>query len=78
MQASHARQALRACLIPTVPFLLAACQFATSTPASSPVPPAPAVDLAARGEYLVRVAGCNDCIPPATPSARARYPGNSG
>ena len=38
--------------------VVAACQ-----PAATPTPAVttPAVDLVARGEYLVRTAGCNDC-----------------
>lgn len=66
MPSSHARKPLpiRA-LLPVLPLLLAACQPAanTATPtAAAPVAPvASADDVLARGEYLVRIAGCNDC-----------------
>jgi len=46
----------------SLPLLLAACQMTTQAPA--PVAAAPAIDLVARGEYLVRMAGCNDCHTP--------------
>ena len=65
MQASHATQSLlRRLSLPVVPLLLAACQPAATTAPTPPPAPAPAaatVDLVARGEYLVRIAGCNDC-----------------
>lgn len=38
--------------------LLAACQPAAPRQAAAPVP---AMDLVARGEYLVKTSGCNDC-----------------
>ncbi|AKC87645.1 hypothetical protein [Pseudoxanthomonas suwonensis] len=40
--------------------LLAACR-PPSAPAAAQVPTVSAADLVARGEYLVRIAGCNDC-----------------
>ena len=46
-----------AVLIPCL-LLLAACQPA---PAPQAATPAPSINLIARGEYLVRIAGCNDC-----------------
>jgi mono/diheme cytochrome c family protein len=63
MRSTHLRRAAFAGLSLSTA-LLAACQPGTaaapslSTPAT---PAAPAIDLVARGEYLVRVAGCNDC-----------------
>ena len=50
-------------LIPALA-LLAACQPAATPQAAMPaqtMDPAPTVDLVARGEYLVRTTGCNDC-----------------
>lgn len=44
-------------LIPVLA-LLAACQPAATPQAAAP---APVVDLVARGEYLVKTTGCNDC-----------------
>lgn len=41
--------------------LLAACQPAATPQAAAP---APTVDLVARGEYLTRTTGCNDCHTP--------------
>ena len=41
--------------------LLAACQPAATPQAAAP---APTVDLVARGEYLVKTTGCNDCHTP--------------
>ncbi|KAF1691186.1 cytochrome C [Pseudoxanthomonas koreensis] len=40
------------------PAATATVPVAAATPAAAA---APAVDLVARGEYLVRIAGCNDC-----------------
>lgn len=45
-------------LLVSLPFLLAACQ---PTPVPEAVAAAPAVDWLAKGEYLVKVGGCNDC-----------------
>ena len=47
-------------LIPALA-LLAACQPAAAPLAAAP---APTVDLVARGEYLVKTTGCNDCHTP--------------
>ena len=47
-------------LIPVLA-LLTACQPATTPHAPVTAPP---VDLVARGEYLVKTAGCNDCHTP--------------
>jgi mono/diheme cytochrome c family protein len=46
-----------ASLIPVLA-LLAACQPAAPSPTATP---APATDLRARGEYLIKTTGCNDC-----------------
>ncbi|MBA3930339.1 MAG: cytochrome C [Xanthomonas sp.] len=44
---------------------LAACQAETPrTVAPLPAPTASSTDLLARGEYLVRISGCNDCHTP--------------
>ena len=54
-------------LLPALSLLLVACQPqatqapTTSPPAAATAAAAAAVDLVARGEYLVRIAGCNDC-----------------
>ncbi|WP_202922358.1 c-type cytochrome [Pseudoxanthomonas koreensis] len=66
MQVRPIRQAIAIALCLASPCLLSACQpaatatvpVAAATPAAAA---APAVDLVARGEYLVRIAGCNDC-----------------
>ena len=61
MRSSHIRRAILVGLSLSTA-LLAACQPGTAAAPSQPsAPAAPAVDLVARGEYLVRVAGCNDC-----------------
>jgi len=53
-----------ACLIPVL-VLMAACQPAATPPAAAPALIAdPIVDLIARGEYLTRTTGCNDCHTP--------------
>ncbi|MCL6713931.1 cytochrome C [Pseudomonas sp. R2.Fl] len=55
---------LLSCLLSSL-LILAGCQARADKPATAAVPsPAPtttARDAVARGEYLVRVAGCNDC-----------------
>jgi mono/diheme cytochrome c family protein len=66
MPSSHARKPLASrSLLPVLPLLLAACQPAADTaptaPAAQVTATASADDLLARGEYLVRIAGCNDC-----------------
>ncbi len=48
-------------LIPAL-LLLAACQPAATSPQAAVS--APAMDLAARGAYLVKTTGCNDCHTP--------------
>lgn len=48
-------------LIPAL-LLLAACQPAATSPQAAVS--APVMDLAARGEYLVKTTGCNDCHTP--------------
>lgn len=54
------------CLALAAP-LLAACTApaATETAAAKPAALSSEADLLARGEYLVRIAGCNDCHTPA-------------
>ena len=66
LQFALAMRPVRALLMPASLLFLAACQpTPTRTVASLPPPPsAPAGDLLARGEYLVRIAGCNDCHTP--------------
>lgn len=66
LQFALAMRPVRALLMPTSLLFLAACQpTPTRTVASLPPPTsAPAGDLLARGEYLVRIAGCNDCHTP--------------
>ena len=60
----------RIMLIVATALALAACQPAPQAEAPAPVAPAPAIaamsdaDLLAQGEYLVRIAGCNDCHTP--------------
>lgn len=67
MRSPRTRLAAPAMLLPALSLLLVACQpqatQAPTTPAAAaPAAPAAApVDLVARGEYLVRIAGCNDC-----------------
>ena len=43
---------------------LAGCSATSATPDSAPPVAASDADLVARGEYLVRIAGCNDCHTP--------------
>lgn len=50
--------------------LMAACQ---PTPAAKPAS-APATDLLAQGEYLVKVGGCNDCHTPGYGAAAGKVP----
>ena len=56
-------------LLPVAMLGLAACTVAapatTGTAAPEPAPQTGEADLLARGEYLVRIAGCNDCHTPA-------------
>ena len=60
MQARPVRPATAACVF-IASALLSACQ-AGAGGASPPAQATPAaVDLVARGQYLVRIAGCNDC-----------------
>ena len=68
MRSPRTRLAVPATLLPALSLLLVACQpQATQAPTTSPAaaataaPAAAPVDLVARGEYLVRIAGCNDC-----------------
>ncbi len=70
------RHALRVLLLllPVLP-LLAACGGATAEATAAAVPEASAgVDLVARGEYLVRIAGCNDCHTPGYGEAQGEVP----
>jgi mono/diheme cytochrome c family protein len=56
---------IRPLLIPVVALAFAACQ--SESPRAVAALPAPKVSdaaLLARGEYLVRIAGCNDCHTP--------------
>ncbi|GAB3506821.1 hypothetical protein [Pseudoxanthomonas daejeonensis] len=75
MQASSIRQALVAFLFPTL-FLLGACQPAVTAtaPPDAAATASAAVDLVARGEYLVRVAGCNDCHTPGYAENQGQVP----
>jgi mono/diheme cytochrome c family protein len=58
-------QPLRPLLIPALVLALAACQSEAPRPlASLPAPTPSDAELLARGEYLVRIAGCNDCHTP--------------
>lgn len=43
---------------------LAGCSATTASPETTPPAAASDADLIARGEYLVRIAGCNDCHTP--------------
>jgi len=69
----NARPTAATCIAFACSLVLAACTDRTSTPmaaeASVPAPATPAAasdaDLLARGDYLVRIAGCNDCHTPA-------------
>ena len=67
MRSLCTRLAVPATLLPALSLLLVACQpqatQAPTTPAAAAqaAPAAAPVDLVARGEYLVRIAGCNDC-----------------
>ena len=56
---------MRPVLLPVLALALAACQPQADR-AVTPSAPAPSSDasLMARGEYLVRIAGCNDCHTP--------------
>jgi len=70
------RHALRVLLLllPVLP-LLAACGGATAEATAAAVPQAATdVDLVARGEYLVRIAGCNDCHTPGYGEAQGEVP----
>ncbi|WP_372014709.1 cytochrome C [Pseudoxanthomonas sp. 10H] len=75
MQARHARRAILAAAL--LPAVLAACQRdadgASGAAIAAPAAP-PGVDLVARGEYLVRVAGCNDCHTPAYAQSQGNVP----
>lgn len=55
---------LRSCLLSSI-VLLGGCQAQAGKPGTSPaaLPPVAdaAADVMARGEYLVRIGGCNDC-----------------
>ena len=64
---SLAVMALAACSAPAAP----------ETTAAKPAGPSE-TELLARGEYLVRIAGCNDCHTPPTPSVAAKYRSRNG
>ena len=58
---------------------VAACQpqaapSITSARPTAKMPAATAIDLVARGEYLVRIAGCNDCHTPAYAENQGKVP----
>ena len=80
MRSLRTRLAAPAMLLPALSLLLVACQpqatQATTTPAAAaPAAPAAApVDLVARGEYLVRIAGCNDCHTAAYAEKQGKVP----
>lgn len=70
------RHALRVLLLllPVLP-LLAACGGGAPEATAATSPKASAdVDLVARGEYLVRIAGCNDCHTPGYGPAQGEVP----
>jgi len=76
MRSRRYRQAACASLLPLLSLLLSACQ-PQATPAASAPPPAPTtppVDFIARGEYLVRIAGCNDCHTPGYAPNQGKVP----
>lgn len=76
MHASPARRAMSAGLLLSAT-LLGACQRQAAHPPVATTPAAvaaPAIDLVARGEYLVRVAGCNDCHTPAYAESQGKVP----
>ena len=80
MRSPRTRLAAPAMLLPALSLLLVACQpqatQAPTTPAAAaPAAPAAApVDLVARGEYLVRIAGCNDCYTAAYAEKQGKVP----
>ena len=60
-------RSLHACLLlflPVIPILLGGCAGEGRHANPMAAPAEAIVDLVARGEYLVRVAGCNDCHTP--------------
>ena len=70
MRSFRLRQPAPALLPPLLSLALVACQpqpapSITSARPTAKMPAATAIDLVARGEYLVRIAGCNDCHTPA-------------
>lgn len=73
MQARTIRQATVACAL-TASALLSACQPAPGGASPPAQPAAPAVDLVARGHYLVRIAGCNDCHTPGYAPNQGKVP----
>lgn len=52
-------------LVPALVLALAACSAAPADPAETEAGAGDDAALLARGEYLVRIAGCNDCHTPA-------------
>ena len=80
MRSLRTRLAVNATLLPALSLLLVACQSqatqapTTSPPAAATAAPAAAVDLVARGEYLVRIAGCNDCHTAAYAEKQGKVP----
>ena len=64
---SLAVMALAACSAPAAP----------ETTAAKPAGPSE-TELLARGEYLVRIAGCNDCHTPAYAERGGEVPGRNG
>ena len=59
---------------------LAACSApaATETTAAKPAGLSSEAELLARGDYLVRIAGCNDCHTPAYAERGGEVPGRNG
>ena len=56
---------IRSLLVPALALSLAACHAQSPhTQAAQPAAPPSDADLLARGEYLVRITGCNDCHTP--------------
>ncbi len=56
---------IRSLLVPALALSLAACHAPSPhTQAAQPTAPPSDADLLARGEYLVRITGCNDCHTP--------------
>ena len=79
MRSFRLRQPAPALLPPLLSLALVACQpqpapSITSARPTAKMPAATAIDLVARGEYLVRIAGCNDCHTPAYAENQGKVP----